>query len=339
MRYRVEFAFAVFATTLCLSAPAAADEQSAAAAETLFRDARRLVAEKRFAEACAKFAASQRLDSSLGTLYNLADCHEKEGKLASAWAEFVEAAGQAKKARDPREEIATRRATALEPRLVRLLIVVPEAHAVPGLKVTSDGTLLLQAAWGTGLPANPGEHQIEATAPGHVPWSTSVSLSEEGQTVTVEIPKLDEAPAPPVTPPPSAETTSGTPQHPSRVVVHHPLRALGWVVGSVGAASLAVGVGLGVAASSSWSRARQTCPEAGGQFVCASPSAEDTAAHSLSEARRFADGSTVALVAGGALALTGTIFILIQDLRPESTIQAAPWMNAETGGVSVFGHF
>jgi RNA polymerase sigma factor (sigma-70 family) len=56
-----------------------------------------------FATACPKFAESYRLDPAAGTLVGLALCNEGEGKSASAWAEFLLVAREAKKSgRRPR---------------------------------------------------------------------------------------------------------------------------------------------------------------------------------------------------------------------------------------------
>src|SRR5262245_1202284 len=63
-----------------------------AVAEGLFQEGRKAMASGQIADACAKFSESYRIAQRLGTLLNLATCHEAEGKTASAWAEFVEAA-------------------------------------------------------------------------------------------------------------------------------------------------------------------------------------------------------------------------------------------------------
>ena len=58
------------------------------AAEALFQEGRRLIKQGRLEAGCDKLAASQQLETSIGTLLNLGDCRERLGKLASAWAAF-----------------------------------------------------------------------------------------------------------------------------------------------------------------------------------------------------------------------------------------------------------
>src|SRR5258706_7527469 len=97
-----------------------------AAAQALFDQAKQLVAAQRYSEACPKLEESQRLDPGMGTLFHLADCDEHIGKTATAWAAFLDVAGQARSAgQQPRERIARERAAALEPTLARLPIRAP----------------------------------------------------------------------------------------------------------------------------------------------------------------------------------------------------------------------
>ena len=100
----------------------------------LFQQGRALMADGRIAEACQKLEESQRLDPAGGTILNLALCHEQEGRLARSWSEFKEAMVVAKRdGRRDRELEAANHVSALEPRLSRLTIVVPAAHAGRGV--------------------------------------------------------------------------------------------------------------------------------------------------------------------------------------------------------------
>src|SRR5689334_14611288 len=86
-------------------------------AEKLFRDGRALIKQGKLAQACEAFAASNKLEPSVGTLLNLGDCRAKLGQTATAWASFVEAGRLAKKQNDRRQAEADRRTAELEPRL------------------------------------------------------------------------------------------------------------------------------------------------------------------------------------------------------------------------------
>src|SRR5450432_3787567 len=105
------------------AAPAAAQVSNAALAESLFREGKRLSGEHKFAEPCPKVAESYRLDPGLGTLLNLATCHESEGKPASAWAEFSDASSQARREGDSdRGQLAEDHMKALEPKLAHVSV-------------------------------------------------------------------------------------------------------------------------------------------------------------------------------------------------------------------------
>ncbi|HEX5098164.1 MAG TPA: hypothetical protein VFV94_01635, partial [Polyangiaceae bacterium] len=66
-------------------------QDARAAAVLAYDQAEALMAAGKVAEACPRYAESQKLDPQLGTLLHLADCLEKKGQTASAWAAFRDA--------------------------------------------------------------------------------------------------------------------------------------------------------------------------------------------------------------------------------------------------------
>jgi serine/threonine-protein kinase len=184
-----------------------------AAAEELFREGRRLMKEGKYAEACPKFEGSQALDPATGTLLNLADCYEKLGRTASAWAIFREVVELSRKeGNDKRMTLADQHVQALEPRLSRLTIQVAAASRVPGLVVSRDGKQVPDAAFGLAIPLDPGSHTLAASAPGYETWSSTVAITTDGTRATVDVPPLTKVPEPPpppatVSPPPPPATT------------------------------------------------------------------------------------------------------------------------------------
>src|SRR5262245_65830864 len=103
-----------------VAAPAGAQNAQSQAAEALFRQAKGLMGQGQYAEACEKFSASQSLEPGLGTLLYLGDCYEHAGRFASALDTFEEARKFAQSRGDAeREHLASVRAAALEPRVPR----------------------------------------------------------------------------------------------------------------------------------------------------------------------------------------------------------------------------
>jgi len=148
-----------------------------AAAQALFEEAQRRVAAGDYEQACPKFKASYALDAAGGTLLNLADCLEKQGRTASAWSHFKDALVQAQRdGRSERMQYAQQHIRALEPKLGYLTVQVPAASNVAGLTLQVDGTELASAAWGTALPVDPGSHVVRAEAPGFEPFEQNLTL-------------------------------------------------------------------------------------------------------------------------------------------------------------------
>ena len=213
-------ALTLLAAILCCAwpAPARAQASNAALAESLFREGKRLSGERKFAEACPKFAESYKLDPGLGTLLNLALCHESEGKPATAWAEFSEASSRAKREGDnDRAQLAEEHVRALEPKLAHVSIALAPGAAVAGLVVKFDNRELASAALGLPIAVDPGKHVLEASAPGKQPSQQTFDTPSTPTTLAITVPVLkDAATAPPpaaalAAPPAPAAATPTTP--------------------------------------------------------------------------------------------------------------------------------
>ena len=175
------------------------------------------------------YALRQRGD----TLLNLAECHRRQGKTATAWREFDEAIRYAKEAAFSE---AIRAAQAhrdeLSKTLSELVIEAPVGADRPvGLTVTLDGTPLPEQQWGQTLYVDPGLHMVVATAPNHHSFSGSAEVEITGNRSVIVL-KLLKLPEPPKPKPPPPKP----PPPPPRVEPELPIWAL--VVGGAGLAMM-----------------------------------------------------------------------------------------------------
>ncbi len=277
--------------------PSAADR---AAAQDLFDNARELMNDDRYEEACDKFEESQRLDPAPGTQLNLADCFERIGKTASAWINFLEVAAKAKK--EYRIKVAKERAEALEPELVRLTILVP--HKVSGLEIKRDDNLVREPLWETALPIDPGKHTITATAPGKKPWTQKFDIDEDKKQHEITVAKLEDAPIEPKPKPDKPEPV--TP--PSDGSIN---RILALVGGGVGVIGIGLGTAFGVIAMGKNDESLEHCL-ASDSNLC-----EPEGVTLRDEALTAANVSTAGFVIGGVGLAAGLVLWFTAPSAPE----------------------
>lgn len=306
--------------------PAHAQATNAALAETLFREGKQLMVEERYAEACPKIAESQRLDPGTGTLLNLAACHEAEGKLATAWAEFGEAASMSRRDnRADREQYATAHAKSLEPKIPRLALdIAPAAQALKDLEIKIDDVTVGRVAWSSPGPADPGVHVVTATATGKKPFRAEVTLPAEGSVTAVSIPALEDAPMAPAAVGPGPATTgmAGSPAEAEKPPGGNG-KMVGLIVGGAGIAAIGVGSYFGLHAFSKWSERNDHCPK--GQCDQTAVDASD-AAHTSARIADVAMG--VGIVAVGV----GTYLFLTAPAASPETHGSRTWVGV--GAVS-----
>jgi hypothetical protein len=305
-------------TVLCLAllAPPVLAQHDPAAAESLFRDAKAAEARGDYKAACAQFAESQRLDPAAGTLLNQADCEEHLGAVATAWGHFVEARDGLPKG-DDRIPYATQRAAALEKRVPHLVVRLPPG-APAGTKVMRGQVEIGAAALGVPLAVDPGPIVLTATPPGSGTVTKNVLVNEgETKDVTLDLTGAAPAPAPtgvpvaapmPAAPPPTDQRASSS---------GDTKRTLGWVVGGVGVAGLALGAVTGVMAMGDASTVKSDCGAGG---ACKDQSGVDAA----SAGKTASTLSTVGFIGGAALAGAGVYLLLTSGPSSSTTVGAAP---------------
>ncbi|WP_438021336.1 hypothetical protein WMF18_20660 [Sorangium sp. So ce315] len=312
-----------------------------ALAEGLFQDGKRLMDEGKLEEACPKLAESQRVDPTVGTLLNLAVCHEKEGKTASAWAEFKEASALATSAgQQDRAQFAARRGSELEARLTRLVLEV--AQAAPGMAIMLNGQeLSATAATGSGIPVDPGTATVEARAPGKQPWSQQVTLDPGPSTTRVTIPPLADvaaaapAGAPPPAPPPSTQARPEAAAPGAPRAGGNPMRTLGFVAGGVGLAGIGVGAVFGILTMQKAGDVEAGCS---GNFGCSRADVEAN-----ENALTSAMVSNIAIGAGLACVGAGVVMVLMSGSSEKAAaaerVWIAPSVASDGGRVTLGGRW
>lgn len=276
---------------VCLTSVVRAEssEQRRATAEALFNEAGSLFKQGNYVAACDKLAQSQRLDAAVGTLLNLGRCYEKIGRTASAWLAFVDAASAAKTAgQAERGEVARQGVTRLAPLVPKLLLKVADDTATEGLEISRGGEVVPKALWNVASPTDPGDHAIEAKAPGKKTWSKQIHIDPAKQ-ITVEVPVLEDDPT-------QSEGVQGAKKGKSGLGAQ---KIIALVVGGVGVAGVGVGTGFFLSARSDAKRANEHC-EGSTCDDLESLSANDSAFKKANLATIFL-GTGAALLAGGTV--------------------------------------
>jgi len=329
---------ATIAVSFIAGSVAAQSSTKVAGAEALYEEARSLMKQGDFERACPKFKQSYDLDPGGGTLLNLAECYEKQGKFASAWSTFKEALVVAQRdGRSERVDYAKKHLAVVEPKLAKITIDVATEANEPGLTVTLDGNPLGAAAWGVGMPVDPGTHQVAASAPNKIRFEKAVVI-ESGST-RLEIPRLadEESKAAPV----AVDTDTEKKPVTDEAKPGNGRRTAGFVIGGVGVVALGVGGYFGLRAFSKWGDREDNC--VGGCNSAAKAAGDDA----KSAATISNIGIGVGLVAVGV----GTYLVLSskpggepsaskgQSLRRVATVRVLPTVGPTGGGFLLQGAY
>lgn len=283
--------------TIAIALPARADEAAnTATARALGIEGVTLADAGKCRDAIEKLERAEQLRHAPTTATRLGECEIEVGKLVAgterlqrvvreplppnAHPAFVAAVARAQKSLD-----------AALPRIpaVRISVLAPAGARIA---LTIDGEPTPTAVLDTSRRIDPGTHRIEASAPGYVPTSATVTL-EEADTKNVS---LELAPDPR---PASAALRTSTPGahdagRPSKVPA-----ILAYGVGAIG---LAVGIGAGAVTARKASALEESCDP---NRVCAAGRASE-----ISDAKTWATVSTIGFATAGVGLVAGTVLLL-----------------------------
>ncbi len=288
----------LLASSLLVGAPGRAqDTRDPAAAEELFRQGRAASQNKDFGTACAKFRESNRLDPAVGTVFNIADCEEKLGRLATSWTLFQEVIQRLPKD-DDRRAIASQRARELEARAPTLTVHLVHSDR-SDVVVRRDGVVLGAASLDTPLPVDPGEHQVLVEAPGteNAGFRTQV-IAGDHATLEVTLGARTSEPA-------SNPRLAASSQRPNHTAAY--------VAGGVGAAGIITGVVAGLIVLTKKSTVDTECANK----LCSQAGLE-----AASSGKTFGVITTIGFITG-ALGLGTATYLFLSAPAPERSRSSA----------------
>jgi hypothetical protein len=285
-----------------------------AAARTLAIDGVKLAQNDKCDEALEKLDRAERLKHSAIVLGHLGECQVKVGR----WVEGSESLR--KLLREPLPESPSPTLTQVyesaaatlrdvRPRIPSMKIIL-NAPVNVDFTIKVDGKELADSVVGVALPSDPGEHTVEATAPGFLKASTSVKLTPNSAAmVTLELARDPHARLPAQLPPaskaePRATASTRTTEADKPAPAPHGTSAgkvLGYVSYAVAAAGLGVGIAFGQSAMQDEKSLRASCPGR----VC-TPAQESA----LDFAKTKGTVATIGFAVAGGGAALGTVLLL-----------------------------
>lgn len=194
-------------------------------------------------------------------------------------------------------------------------MLVPPRLAANKPEILLDRSRLPEAAWGSAIPVDPGEHRVSVSALYHRPWATTVTTSEPGETYAVEVSAREAPDACPnghVRANDACVAVAAEPQSSKRSA------AFWLVLGSAGALA-AASLATGIVAYDADRYVKRNCDAA--RDFCRVADAGDAA----TRAKTFAWLSTATLAAAGAGAVVAFLLPTVEVGRTgKSRIEIGP---------------
>jgi hypothetical protein len=324
-----------------------ADAAETAAARALAVEGVKLAQGDQCDQALEKLEPAEKLKHSPIVLRYLGECQVKVGR----WVEGSESLrkllreplpADASPALAAAHESATATLRDIKPRIPNMKILL-NAPADADVTIKVDGKEVADSVVGIALPTDPGDHEVEATAPGFFKVSSNVKLVPSASAfVTLDLKRDPNAPRPEkaaaVAPSATgatheAEKAPATPEHPADHGSNTG-KVLAYTSYALAAASLGAGIVFGQSARNDEKALQTVCPN----HVCSEAQRD-----ALDSAKTKGTVSTIAFATAGAGLTLGTILLVTSSGSHSENASARPAVRAQAklglGSVSVVGDF
>lgn len=282
-------------------------------ASTLFQQAVTKMETEQFSEACPLLEQSYKLDAKLGTLFTLANCRDREGKIASASARYGEYLRAFNNMTPTDQQKHATRAGVAEGRVRELETQLPTLKLIwlgelpSGTNISIDDVVWTGRAPALPLPLDPGSHELVVRQAGTEDTVRTITL-EIGQSTTYDL-DVEVSLIKPVEPPVKVENAQ-----PQNAPVPLPprtnsRRSAGFITIGIGAAGFAFG---GIAGALAVSKKQDAAADCGGAAGYDCNAQGFSAVQSM---RSYANASTVGFVMGGILTAGGVALVLTAPSR------------------------
>jgi hypothetical protein len=333
---KLALALGLFGSTQLSTRFASAEDPSAtetAAARSLAVDGLKLAQAGNCVEAVPKLERAEKLYHAPVVASRLGECYVSLGKLV----EGTEVLRKVLREPVPTDappallKALERAQKALDSAKPRIAGITLKVATVSDLTVKIDGDAVPGALLETEIPSDPGEHQIEANAPGFLRSSTRVTVAEgEKKTITLTLTRDPNAPAPvaatdaaspaagndsPAKQAPAGSQAASLEDRAEPAPARSPNRTGAYVSLGVGVAALGAGSVLGFMTIQKHKDLKDSCPD----DVCSSDKQSE-----LDDAKRLGNFSNIAFGVGAAGLIVGTVLYFTAGPSSSDRAQAKP---------------
>jgi hypothetical protein len=344
-----------------------------ASGEASLRAGQKLLADGKFHEAAEKLSESYRIEPKTGTLMALANAHDKEGRTATAWAEYKKVLDEStKQGNKKRAEEARARAAETYKKISYVKLDVGTSNAI---EVQIDGKIIDKSAWATPQAFDPGPHEVRVGGVNGATKTISMTLQPGPVTQSLALPTLTAADEPPTlaaSPSPTPDAPKESPVTPAAAPKDEPQnepsneallsasgrtstkeaksgsgtgRTVGYILGGVGLVGIGVGSYFGITALGNKKDVDAHCATAATESLTSNAiGCDQTGFKAQQDAHTNGNIATIAMGVGAAALVTGVVLIIVSrgsSDKPATALHVSP--TAPTigagGGMQIGGAF